>query len=843
MEHYHTAPNFYQRWAYVDEICQALDQDLNLLSHDYQLSKNIIKIVRILGYLDHFSTSVWDSFNHPTQPKQVDTYKKIDWMRSFREILHDWHHVFHLYLIQNNPSKIVNLKIPKFYCQTILEEKIALNKQQQFWNKQHASMVFSTSNSTYNWKSLQNKLVDKQLILTITNDQELDPAKKKYAHIEPFFRGIHQMIEVAMNVIIDIVEQLSHEISHLIVINEKVKLDKKNNLNKIRLTLSFIQQWWEVAAKHIMLLSKMDTGSYAEYRQSLLGTSGGDSKQLRHLKNLMTCLHLRLPEILQEKSALMLALNKNSHDPSLNQLLSSIRETQAAASDFWLRHFTLTANTIGMIKGSQGLPVEKLISFAISPLSKQNSLLQVVGEVGSYYAQSPDASLVKINNEEKIIGNTILAHVKDRVTILSPYQLPPSEQTSILDNFDLRPVEPNDAHESPYASWFDVNLHINGIFFGMHSFGTPLVFFNESSAKTVHRLIEQQNNYWETFFSSRINQFQDILFNVLEIPNDDSFFVSVDANATAILERLLSAVSINNKNVILTTNQEFLAANRTLASFAKQNQLKIAHAMIDENDLDLSQAFKKHINDKLAFVMFSQVMSNTQVSMTDIEIIQILDNIPHDVPVIIDAVQSVCNVSIAWGKILKNRKNVYVIGSGIKHARSTSGLGFLIYPSNDGILYHPKLSGWCAYLSGMSSGKTTDDHQCLLYDDRWQWFGGTPANVFALELFINTWDAITRNKQTISSMYQYVQSLHQYFFSLLKSKNINAVDHVRRKHFPNFSSNAVVLKSSELNTSSLLAIADKKRIYFDQREGNIRLGFGIQHSRNDIDKLADIFFC
>jgi selenocysteine lyase/cysteine desulfurase len=856
--------NLYHKWAYLDEISQALHQNIDKLSEDLTLSVDVIKIIRILNFLDGISYSIFNSFCHPNHPEQVDIHKKIDWIRSLKEILQQWHHIFHVFLQDRikelNSDGLVgkiacypikNKKTLKlcedFNTPSLADEKNELKKMHLYWSKKHAAIFFPKKNALKNWQMLQHIIVDPLFILTVTEDQNLDSVKQKYAHIEPFFRGIHQMLEVAMSIIVDDSEKLQQDIKKLTASQDGTQLDptQSHQVVVLREKMNRIQQWWEIAAANIMLLSKMDTGSYAEYRQALLGTSGGDSKQLRQLKNITTQLHFALPLGLRDHTVLANVLDRNSSDPLLNQLVSSIRELQAVASDFWLRHFTLTVNTIGMIRGSQGLPVEKLLSFAVGSLMRKDSLLQVVGNVGQSYAQHPEALIVKVDhNREKIIGSTIFSHVKNQFQVVSQYTLSVSVQEPILDALELRPLEPNDTGISPYASWFNPDAHTHGLRFGSHSMGMPIVLFNDIVTRTANRLIELQDDYWQTFFNVRIAQFQKTLFKTLDISDNNFFAVSVDANVTALLERLISALPKNHKSVVLTTNQEFIAVNRVLASSVADNQFKIHTVTIDSEATNLALSFCdaiQEIGEKLKLVIFSQVMSNSQISLTPQELTDILNAVPNNVPIIIDATQGMFNVPMPWGEILGNKKNVYLLGSTIKHGRSTSGLGFLIYSRDESLLNHPKKSGWCAYLSGLTAGRTTNDDGSLLYDEALQWFGGTPSNVFVIDIFINTWDAILRAGENLQSMHQYVQSLHAYFFQLLAKHNIRVIDGKRREIYPEYSSNVVVLGLPAKQAQQLVHCAAEQNIYFDYREKyGVRIGFGIQHSRKDVEKLVDV---
>ncbi len=842
MQNNQLAPNYYHRWGYIDEINDTINHNIESTAKQHHLPPVIIKIARALTIINNISDAIADSFLHPHHPEQIDDMKKTDWLGSVANQLNDWHSVFHAfmanYLAQPMTSFPDNYSVNTTFLNNASDAKQHLTHVKEKWNEQHTKLIIQLAPDA-DWK----KLCNTNPIEQITNDFSLDDIKMKYAYIEPFFRGIHQIFEATMTVMMDVSHDLRHQLSTIkIDTQQQIEKDETAKITTLRKLLHVIQLFWEVSAKHVMLLSKMDTGSYAEYRQALLGTSGGDSKQLRELKQQMTTLQFCLPKELQSQELFVTALKKHPNDVLLNQLLSSIRETQAAAIDFWMRHFTLTANTIGIIRGSQGLPVEKLLAFAVSPIMKSDSLLKSVGEVGNQYAKHPEAMLVEINQQQKVIGKTIYAHIKKNVKLISEMSEAIEIAHPVLDHFELRPLELNDTQQSPYASWFDADVHTPTLRFAMHSFGTPLSLFQDSLAKSAHRLMEAQNDYWKIYFSERWPQFRTVLFNTLSIPQNAPFAISIDVNITSLLERLLSTFTNDSRNIIVTSHHEFIAINRTLASFTHKNDVELLKASFTPDMTDLSQPLIEAIDkagNQLKCVIFSQVMSNTQLSMTGDEIENIIQAVPEDVPVFIDGVQGMFNVPTHWGNILKNRRNVYVLGSAIKHGRSSSGLGFLIYPESDGLLQHPSQSGWCAYQTGLTIGRTTDDQGHLLYDKPWQWLGATPGNIFALDLFINTWDAIARAGETIASMHAYTQSILKHFISHLPKQQFQLIDEARRDNYPLAASNAISLAPAQQPLESILKKIAENRIAFDYRDNRLRIGFGIQHGKLEAEKLID----
>src|SRR5690606_32931386 len=153
-----------------------------------------------------------------------------------------------------NPAEFFLLN-ESFDSEYLSEEKEKLKNILNSWAEKHAAVIFQKNHSATKWRSLQNALLNYDFIYSVTNDQWFDPVKQKYAHIEPFFRGIHQMIEISMSVIIDYGYQLQQDIKQLKTDSEQLKLDpaEYQRVLALRGQMKRLQQWWEIAAIHLML--------------------------------------------------------------------------------------------------------------------------------------------------------------------------------------------------------------------------------------------------------------------------------------------------------------------------------------------------------------------------------------------------------------------------------------------------------------------------------------------------------------------------------------------------------------------------------------------------------------
>lgn len=679
----------------------------------------------------------------------------------------------------------------------------------------------------------------------MTNDQSLFPIAQKYQHIEPFFRTMHQIIEVILYSLLDKMKVIIDAVKTLEVKNAHISDKSKQDIYWLKKELALMTEFVNQMTSHILLLSHMDSASYAEYRQTLIGASGGDSVQLRSFSRRIQQLYTCVPDELRSNA--LSALATPTQDKKLNYLITAIHQVQTAVNQFWLDHFILAVSTIGFVKGSQGLPVDRLLDFALGPIHA-SSILKLIGSLVHLYPVQAK-QVLRSDGKEQIIGESILTKLPDNYQVIAIAKESMPSKNSGLDGLSLRPITDELVYEhSPYVNWFypgeNTEFH-----FETHGYGLMLQTAQKSTQATYQRLQQYQNDYWAYYFSTVIPLFQQVLFHALEIPEKNGYAVTIDGNVTALLERLLSALPDNDKNVILCTDKEFLTVQRALAGYQKTHPVQIIQIPLHLDEENFSTPFIEAIKQyrpQLKLVIFPPVASNWQMAWREDELNAVLAS-TKNIPVILDATQCCFNIPLSWGKLLKKRKDIFVLGSLIKHARCGAGGGFLIHPEQNSIISHPTQSGWCSYLSGLPMGQTMNAQGELLYDERYQWFGGTPQNPFCIELFINTWGAILETGQTIQSMHQYIISLQQVFLACLAEK-LSAktfsqlmIDSKRRQLSTNTISNTLVLQLLP-NTAEKFVIAMRKaHFHVDRREDRLRIGFGIEHSVQEVKALADVF--
>lgn len=72
-----------------------------------------------------------------------------------------------------------------------------------------------------------------------------------------------------------------------------------------------------------------------------------------------------------------------------------------------------------------------------------------------------------------------------------------------------------------------------------------------------------------------------------------------------------------------------------------------------------------------------------QASLSAPELRRILDAVPEEIPICFDITQSLCNVPINWGEVIRGHEGrVFLLGSFVKHGRCGEGVGFLVHPES-----------------------------------------------------------------------------------------------------------------------------------------------------------------
>ena len=278
-------------------------------------------------------------------------------------------------VIYNNINKNLHLLTTdnqqlKFYKNML--NKIYINLYQIYDIKDYKIYNYGINYYYYIYK-INNYL---NLLIDYNIDEE-------YLPIEIFFRGIHQIIEINLLILIEKQE----EIETMININNDIV--KKIIYNNISI--------WNELIELLNLLSSLDELQYQKYRNLIYGTSGGESINLRKIQKRIQNLDKYISGNIYE---IIMGQKEDKY------LLSAIKIYQYYSTQYWLTHFNLASSTNGIKnKGTKETPITKLIDKCINMMdTKINNVIHKVSE------EVKDDSYKKkviVNDKERIIGLSI----------------------------------------------------------------------------------------------------------------------------------------------------------------------------------------------------------------------------------------------------------------------------------------------------------------------------------------------------------------------------------------------------------------------------------------------------
>ena len=880
--------SLYQNWAHVEQLTELvaspLDPSISLPGNLHEREQETI-LLRCSFVLEELMADIVSSIFSPENKAYVDDIKLWEWIDQFGDVIGDWHHQIAkvlLYLHKSRTGTKPERITKPSPCVIHLLDSGAYDGCSDMVKEACEELVSKLANAHRHYHSfvdydgIKGKLLSIDALKPLLHDSTT-PAQEKYFFIQRFFRGFHQVSEIAF-LALDSLYSAFDEASSLVktyflelasenipLSGDRVYLSAEQfplfehaqvvqPIMHMRKLLFFAKAMWDLLSNNMRLFCSMDAIAYSEYRVTLTGTSGADSIMLRRLKAQTSLLLHRLPWRFKEQD-MPQVYNPHTAPTGLYGLMESTRELLRAASGFWLEHFNLAANTIGLsTEGSQGVPVDHLISFAVRGLYA-SPLLRLISDFAAQHQKETAAEnimTVKYAQGTRRLGATIAPYAGDNAQILTDVVLDTGKKY-LLDLFILSPVQViskdlSSADLSPYRDWFDMPPSQFNMYFNNHGVGRRFLLAEGSAINTVRRVNSKGVAYMEVIYMERFPEAQSIVFKHFGINAENGWQLTMGSSVTEFLLRLLSTPYLEERQktapVVVTTDNEFVTVKRGMASFQHYRNFEWVQAHVDEDMDDLSTSMVAAIQaagDRLSLVCFAACLSNRHLTFAPSEIMAIVAAVPETVPIIIDLAQHAFNVPMQWGDILGQRKNVYLVGSCVKYGRGGEGLGFMVHPFH-GLLAKPVLSGWTSYLTGLDHSVITDGAGELAFDAGLEWQGGTPVNFVNLEILINSWDAVSRSLETLQSLHAYTMGLTDWFTENLKAllpanSSLRVYGEKRRVlHRDHASSTLVLVDMTGLQKLHEHLVS--KNVVLDCREHHyIRIGFGIEHGLKDVQEL------
>jgi selenocysteine lyase/cysteine desulfurase len=305
--------------------------------------------------------------------------------------------------------------------------------------------------------------------------------------------------------------------------------------------------------------------------------------------------------------------------------------------------------------------------------------------------------------------------------------------------------------------------------FGTHSVGWLPVEFELAREEFLGIRRAKRTCIWEHFYSETRPAFLRELSSLIGIDSNGSETVGfgLGSSVTEVLARLTASLSMMvspGLSVVIPDN-EFLTIQRAAAilGLSGASVTRVPWERVEEHvarpRAALDQDEKKDQEPMIQqLILVSLVNSCTQ----QIQQLDWVEDLPHDVVVVVDITQAIVNIPLACLNLgqLAARPNVFLVGSLIKHARCGENLGFMTFSRGSDRHIKEPASGWTAYLSGLVENNTTaSNSNHLLYDEGLEWEGGTPSWVEAT--FVAT--RILKSMPPVEEQHAYVHKLKAAF--------------------------------------------------------------------------------
>lgn len=609
--------------------------------------------------------------------------------------------------------------------------------------------------------------------------------------IQPLFRGAHQLCELACLLNVRCMQQAIS--------------DLEADASQTKIAAGFMDgaALMQCMTRFLDILAQLDTKRYQEYRPTLKGTSGGDSVNLRALTRLCRSLMVDGDD---------LATRANE-----DTVLNAIHSLQYSVGLFWAAHLALAVNANGIDStGTAGTSIRDMFLHLESMLNTR--LNQWIPKYAS--SCTPRSVWAHYMGKPKELGEAIFAS-GNYIQIPAPEPQPIVEQARFLFSDEWK-----------------------GVFLS-HSMCPPL--------KENHvSLVDLQKKHRERldlgyFYMDVVPRFEQ---TVLELLNLDTQLASVNigSNLSEMMYRLMWGLRSERGRVVVSTEADFLSFRAAWRALEREGW-KREQVPWDAESLDLAapveQAIRKH-GRKVGIVHITVVTSMKQIAATEEELKRIVEAARSvGALVFFDVCQAFCNVPYDFRRICgASLRDVFVLGSCVKHARSFEGVGWCAFdPATE--LIKGAASGWCADLSVLMT--PSKDPEFL--DARSAMVGGTVSSAVHAELFVEQWAFFRKHNITVEAMSARVQKLHEAFLFQLGEKNedvwpegLVVAGRSRRQRYSSVVSKSMTLDCSKCITDaeSLAESLNHRGFRVDAREQYfLRIGFDVCHDENDATALAE----
>jgi kynureninase len=328
---------------------------------------------------------------------------------------------------------------------------------------------------------------------------------------------------------------------------------------------------------------------------------------------------------------------------------------------------------------------------------------------------------------------------------------------------------------------------------------------------------------WETILGPLLDRVRAELARHLGLP--DPRTLAFAPNTHEFLLRILSALPERPK--LLTTDGEFHSFHRQVARLEEDGLVEVERVPV-EPFASFAERFAACARAGFDIVWLSQVFFNSGFAVTDEEVAVIAAG-SGEALVAVDGYHGAFARPTDLSQVAER---VFYMSGGYKYLMAGEGCCFLHCPS--GFAPRPRDTGWFAAFGDLTRAQ---EGRVPYPEDGWRFMGATfdPSGLYRLDAVLE-W--LRDEELSAEAIHAHALALQERFAAGLArtplagwlERLVVPIDEPRRGNF------LTVELPDAGDWQRRLAAA---RIVTDHRAGRLRLGFGLYHAAEDVDRLLD----
>lgn len=326
---------------------------------------------------------------------------------------------------------------------------------------------------------------------------------------------------------------------------------------------------------------------------------------------------------------------------------------------------------------------------------------------------------------------------------------------------------------------------------------------------------------WDKILGEVVPKSQKIIADILSLKHPEQ--ICFASNTHELLVRLLSCFDPSKPIRILTTDSEFHSANRQFRRMEELPNVEIKRVEVGAAD------FRENFLDEIKkggwnLIFISQVFFNSGISLP-ISLIEEFVNAKEDNTLFcLDGYHGFCAVPTNLSSI---EDNIFYLAGGYKYAQAGEGMCFMTIPK--GCELRPINTGWFGNFAGLDKAQLSVSYA----NDGWR-FAGSTRDFTAHYRFNFVWENFLNENLDVPKMHDYVQSLQAAFLDdNPHTAKFHNTELSRQGHFLSLKTGSSTL------SESIWAKLKKNSILTDYRGEDLRFGFGLYLSSEDVIKVRD----